>query len=191
MTPAHRVDSHAPPDLSAAPLRSGHVRMLLCALATLTAPLGGCAKRAPGGETQSAEPSADIAAAGIDVIEAELSAREGQLRAAGIPLRGAMQTAEGEPAIGRAEDVRDQQVAEKQVTTAGTPTSAPASPGDAGAGPSRRCETICDLATSICDLRDNICALAPRHPDEPRYQLACDRAGQDCSLASEACHACS
>ena len=56
---------------------------------------------------------------------------------------------------------------------------------------SRRCEQVCDIAAAICGLEQQICGLVPRHPDDVRYQAACERAAGDCRFATEACHACS
>lgn len=168
------------------------IRLMKPALALVLAlPLGACAKRAPHGETRPAE-RADMEAAGIDVIEAELAAREGQLQAVGVRL-GGVALAGGDSGAGanKAEATRDLSEEHHDAEKQAAPVSAPTSATPSGPGPSRRCETICELSASICQLRDNICALAPRHTDEPRYQLACDRAAQDCTLSSEACHACS
>lgn len=56
--------------------------------------------------------------------------------------------------------------------------------------PQARCQTICDLAAISCGLGDEICELADRHPDEPEYASACERANGDCEAAKEACDAC-
>lgn len=65
--------------------------------------------------------------------------------------------------------------------------SSPSSPTlDAAA----RCQQVCDLAAIGCGLGDQICELADRHPDEPEYAAACERANADCEAAKEACHAC-
>lgn len=168
-------------DLSWTTLRSGHgpvARTLTCALLSLA--LGACAKRMPEGATMPADAN-EGAPADIDAIEARLAAHEAQLRAHGVsPSR---QTAEG---------AADRQKAESadEARYAGEPTATAPAAASGGAGPTHRCETICDLSTAICQLRDNICALAPRHPDEPRYQVACQRAAEDCTIATEACHAC-
>jgi hypothetical protein len=53
-----------------------------------------------------------------------------------------------------------------------------------------RCQRVCDLAEATCELADRICELAQRHPDEVRYEAACDRAGHQCRVAAEACTAC-
>lgn len=53
-----------------------------------------------------------------------------------------------------------------------------------------RCEMICDLAAATCDLEAKICALASEHPEDARYQNACERANRDCDLAQEACLEC-
>ena len=68
------------------------------------------------------------------------------------------------------------------------------SPEGAGATPatdeSNRCENICNLADAICDLKDQVCDLATRHPDDPRYGKVCERATEDCQVATEACEGC-
>lgn len=53
------------------------------------------------------------------------------------------------------------------------------------------CSELCDLAHSTCELEAKICDLAARHPGEPRYEAVCQRADEDCKLASEACTLCS
>ena len=53
-----------------------------------------------------------------------------------------------------------------------------------------QCKRICDLAEATCALADRICDLAAHHPDELRYEQACNRAETQCELASEACTAC-
>jgi hypothetical protein len=58
-------------------------------------------------------------------------------------------------------------------------------------GSAERCETVCELASAICELETRICDMAPRHPEDPRYQAACERATDDCRTASEACQQCS
>lgn len=55
---------------------------------------------------------------------------------------------------------------------------------------SARCDRVCDLAELTCDLELQICDLALRHPDEPRYGQACQRAELQCLAADEACQAC-
>jgi hypothetical protein len=54
----------------------------------------------------------------------------------------------------------------------------------------QRCQRICDLAEATCELADRICELAQRHPDEVRYETACERAEHQCRVAAEACTAC-
>jgi hypothetical protein len=54
-----------------------------------------------------------------------------------------------------------------------------------------RCVTVCELASAICELEGQICGMADRHPEDPRYLDACERATDDCRVASDACHTCS
>lgn len=157
-------------------------RTLSCALVSLA--LGACAKRMPEGATTPTDasegPPADI---NIDALEARLASHEAQLRTYGVaPSKRAVERAEN---LQKAEESAD----EARYSREPAPT-APAAAAGGDAGPLHRCETICDLSSSICQLRDNICALAPRHPDEPRYQAACQRATEDCTISTEACHAC-
>lgn len=186
-------------DLSARTLRSRQVvtfRSILLLFAAAL-PLAGCAKKS------AHEPSAPEAATrpdDIDRIEQELASREAQLRAIGIarpaPLEARAPASEAAEVAGAggggdaAEAPRRDQ--EKSAAADMAPTQA--APASASGGPSPRrtsyCETICDLSASICQLQDHICGLAPRHPDEPRYQAACERAAVDCQLSTEACHAC-
>lgn len=58
-------------------------------------------------------------------------------------------------------------------------------------GEGGRCTDLCDLAHATCDLEAKICDLATRHVDEPRYAAVCQRAGDDCSAAADACNLCS
>ncbi|MDC0718467.1 hypothetical protein [Nannocystis bainbridge] len=166
------------------------LRTLSLALAGLA--LTACAKKA---DTESAPPetAADVAAGpeDIDALEAQLAAREDQLRALGAPppemRMEAAKRAEHEDgdALAGAGDAKTK--TEAQTAHGPAPSSAPTQPGTSP----RRCESVCDITTSICQLRDHICDLAPRHDDEPRYQRACERATTDCEFATEACHACS
>ena len=68
---------------------------------------------------------------------------------------------------------------------------AASAPGDKKEREGDRCGELCELADSTCELETKICDLAARHADEPRYQDVCRRAGEDCSLAAEACRQCS
>ncbi|WAS93800.1 hypothetical protein [Nannocystis punicea] len=176
------------------------LRTLSLALAGLA--LTACAKKAA--ELTPPETAADVAAApeDIDALEAQLAAREDQLRALGAgppPMAGG-----GESALAKREELdadaqsagdvtTKKKSAEQQVAAEAPQPSAAPAPATERAGPSPvagRCESVCDITTSICQLRDHICDLAPRHADEPRYQQACERASTDCEFATEACHAC-
>ncbi|HLT38973.1 MAG TPA: hypothetical protein VK034_21965 [Enhygromyxa sp.] len=68
--------------------------------------------------------------------------------------------------------------------------SAPRSPNDGGLDAAARCQLVCDLAAISCGLGDQICELADRHPDDPEYASACERANADCDAAKGACDAC-
>jgi hypothetical protein len=80
--------------------------------------------------------------------------------------------------------------------------AAGASPGD-GAGDdlrglskndgdsAQRCETVCEVATAICEIEARVCDMAERHTDDPRYANACERAADDCRVATQACQHCS
>lgn len=156
--------------------------------------LSACAKKSGDREPTMSPESADEApASDIDALEAQLTAREGQLRALGagpseMAPTGAAATRDFED--GADGDVATHKAAEAEVAPSMSGGAA-ADERASRAAPSARCENICDLSTSICQLQDQICALAPRHPDEPRYLRACDRATVDCGFATEACHACS
>lgn len=58
-------------------------------------------------------------------------------------------------------------------------------------GERSRCADLCDVAHATCDLEAKICDLATRHTDEPRYAEVCQRAGDDCRAAADACTLCS
>lgn len=57
--------------------------------------------------------------------------------------------------------------------------------------PGDRCTDLCELASATCDLEAKICDLATRHQSEPRYAEVCQRAGDDCRAAADACTLCS
>lgn len=73
--------------------------------------------------------------------------------------------------------------------SAGEAAKAPAR--DEADGDHTRCADLCDLAHATCDLEAKICDLATRHVDEPRYAEVCQRAGDDCRAAADACTLCS
>ncbi|MBZ5707680.1 hypothetical protein [Nannocystis pusilla] len=176
------------------------LRTLSLALAGLV--VSACAKRATetAAPEEAAAPAGGEASADIDALEAQLAAREDQLRALGAapPARGAGEAeVMGATATPQDEDVERTTgaVAKKSseaqsVSADARPATAPARTDARPASPGSRCESVCEVTTSICQLRDNICELASRHPDEPRYGRTCDRAAADCDFATEACHAC-
>jgi len=180
------------------------LRTLSLALAGLV--VTACAKRAA--PETSAPEAADAAGApagaeaDIDALEAQLAAREDQLRALGAAPPGGggeieMQVAAGPRPEGKPEATGDVMTKSAEGERArdnsrATPSSAPpeAPAPRAPPGAPTRCESVCEVTTSICQLRDNICTLAQRHADDPRYGRTCERAGADCDFATEACHAC-
>jgi len=157
----------------------------------------GCARR-------SAEPSASpgVMTEGDDLagLEQQLAVRTAQLQAVvgprtpqGASLEGADSSADGAGAAAKSGPpqpaARTVESAPAGVTAAqmdneDSELSEPARPS------SRRCEQVCDIAAAICGLEQQICGLVPRHPDDVRYQAACERAAGDCRFATEACHAC-
>jgi hypothetical protein len=76
---------------------------------------------------------------------------------------------------------------------AARPTPSPTADEELRADPrgEDRCAELCGLAESTCDLESKICDLAERHPGDPRYVRLCQRAGEDCRLAADACTRCS
>ena len=175
------------------------LRTLSLALAGLV--VAGCAKRtAP----ETAAPEAADATAGpaggeaddIDALEAQLAAREDQLRALGASPPGGdgeAQVAAGATAESKPADVRDavSKSAEDERPRANAKAAPASAPPEAQSiAPPTRCESVCEVTSSICQLRDNICGLAQRHADDPRYGRTCERATADCEFATEACHAC-
>lgn len=186
-------------DLSGEPLRSDHVvKFLSCCVAAAAAlALPACAKKAD----HTSAPEADAGGAqpdDITTLERELAAREQQLAAVWpAPTVAGAAGGGGQAARTRA----DENHLEKKGAQAGgdateAPVSAPApTSATPESMPSRdvpgdRCMTVCELSAAICQLQDRICDLAPRHPDEPRYQAACQRAARDCETSREACHGC-
>lgn len=195
------------PRLSHATLPSRSVALAMfrwaCSLA-LVALLGGCAKQAaspamsaPEGETAAVSAGGEV---DLVMLEQDLATREEQLRLAGVavPVAGATKSVASEEAAGSApDDEAAPATATPSVTADQAAPPQPAEAGEierqrmkAGPAPADRCTTVCELTTSICQLREQICAMAPRHPGEPRYEAACQRASQDCEIATEACHAC-
>ncbi|MCY1057210.1 hypothetical protein [Nannocystis sp. SCPEA4] len=178
------------------------LRTLSLALVGLV--VSACAKRAPETaapeEAGAAGPAGGEASEDIDALEAQLAAREDQLRALGAaPPAGGAGEVEMMGATATSQDKNDErttdQVAKKSaeaqsVSAEPTPATAPMQAEARPAPPGARCESVCEVTTSICQLRDNICELARRHADEPRYGRTCDRAVADCEFATEACHAC-
>jgi hypothetical protein len=127
----------------------------------------------------------DTADPGAADLEAELASLERNLAALGVAVPGV-----------RVEDQtreKNEVVAPVQTETE-TRKAKSKRAGRAAATPARddggRCERICNLARATCELESRICDMARRHDGESRYAAACTRAGRDCSLAEEACHAC-
>jgi hypothetical protein len=136
-----------------------------------------CGKNAPSteapGDAGAAEAAADsddpqrFADDGLAGYENDLANHEDRMLSLGLPLPGAVtqaRTSEGRNSL--------------PMTDGGGETGGP------------RCERICELATNICELRDHICDLGSEHPNDLRYQRACERATLDCEGASEACEGC-
>lgn len=140
----------------------------------------GCAKKSPA-EATAPPASAGAAADELEGLEQQLAQRESQLQAIGV---------------GPDPSARDEKISSGGDATADAapsepaPSAAVAPSAEAARSQAGRCEQVCELATAICELESQICGLLPRHPGEARYQAACDRAGADCRLATEACHAC-
>lgn len=191
-------------DMFAGTLHDGHVSMTrfnlgpsrgargLVAL-LLAVAVGGCAKKAAEGErTMSPDDAAGpVGGADLDALEAQLAAREEQLRAlqaGGFAGAGGEGTRDTPVA---AEDKGDRAAAaqgEPAPTAGSAPTAPNVSPAEPA--PKNRCSDVCEIQAAICQLQDQICGLVPRHEGEPRYQRACERASADCTYATEACHAC-
>jgi hypothetical protein len=197
----------APSDLSAGSLRWGHGVKFLSAWLAAALALSACGKKA-------AELTAPEAAGGegasddIGALERELDLRERQLASLGAaPARAEENLAggggQGVGQVAKSTDYRQQADEEKGKKRAAgadsagepeaqaAPSTAPPEPtAPRRDAPQDRCTTVCELSAAICQLEDRICGLAPRHPDEPRYQAACERATRDCQSSQEACHAC-
>jgi hypothetical protein len=192
-------------DLSAGSLRFGHGVKFLSACIIAAVALSACSKK---GETTAPESRADGESAAapddIDSLERELDLREQQLAALrGKPSDGGGLAGGGGQGVGRDANASARSELEKkrsagdagadmaEAQSGPTPTSAaPAPEPPMRDAPQDRCTTVCELSSAICGLQDRICELAPRHPGEPRYQAACQRAARDCEASQEACHAC-
>lgn len=189
-----------PFDLFARTLRMRHLGMTrsfrpLAAALLIGLALASCAKKAAEGErTMSPEEGAAFdSTSDLDVLEAQLAAREDQLRALGAAPPGGAATQAAAPSRDLSAGEAGADVSEAKAGPQVAPTAAAAEkPAERSNQPVRtnRCENVCDLSAAICQLQDQICGLVPRHEGEPRYQRACDRASADCSFATEACHAC-
>ena len=170
-------------------------------------------------EAQLAENEARLQAMGVRIARAEALAAEAAddrfappppARPGDAPLAGATSRPAPAPTqpSKRAEEKngRERVQAKKTTSPSGAGgdaprTKAPASRRDAADKASDegaadkdrggRCADLCDLAAATCDLEAKICDLAVRHQDEPRYAEVCQRAGDDCRAAADACTLCS
>jgi hypothetical protein len=101
-------------------------------------------------------------------IDAELASYEAQLRTFGIAAGGAEAAGDGMDG-GDAASADGVRATSKRAD---------------------RCSTVCNLAEAICGLQERVCDLATEHDDEPRYAAVCERAGEDCALATSGCEDC-
>lgn len=188
--------------------RRGTGRLALACLAIVLAP--GCARKPAAGVTErptSAEPAAQDPAE--DPL-GELARLEQRMRELGLPTPDQRLTEE--PADGRADAPGSQDLeaddgsVSADVSVGGAegskqaPEQAPASEEAVASQMSgqsseqsygeQRCSELCSLSESICDLELMICALAVDHEDDRQYLDACDRAGEDCGVARDACQGC-
>ncbi|NVB38903.1 hypothetical protein G6O69_13760 [Pseudenhygromyxa sp. WMMC2535] len=88
---------------------------------------------------------------------------------------------------------KDAAKAERPHEGGGAPGQAPAPAAEddvAMDAAADRCESVCGLAEGICELEVRICELGEAHPEDPAYADACERAIEDCELASDACERC-
>jgi hypothetical protein len=91
------------------------------------------------------------------------------------------------------DDARDEAEAAGEQTRYRAPKAAKRARPDSAVGGVEgrdRCQRICDLAHATCGLADRICELAGRHQGEARYEATCDRAEEDCRVATGACRTC-
>ena len=148
------------------------LRPIRLPLAVMLLALAGCASKGAKSSmpTDSMMP-APLKTTEADGYEGQLRDYESQLRAAGVEL-GDKRAEEGA-------------VSQDGVTE---PEGAGATPMANDEGD--RCQRVCDLADAICDLKDQVCDLAARHPDEPHYGQVCERATEDCEVATNACEGC-
>ena len=168
-------------------------------------------------EAQLAQNEARLQAMGVRIARAEPAtsanldnrvAPPPPARPGDAPLAGATSSASARPTEEKSERLRAKKTADPRRPTTPRPNggfgrtqsdpagkaSAPAPARDEADdkdGERGRCADLCDLASSTCDLEVKICDLAARHVDEPRYAEVCQRAGDDCSAAADACTLCS
>ncbi|MBA3545443.1 MAG: hypothetical protein H0T76_03070 [Nannocystis sp.] len=161
----------------------------------------GCARNKSAETSASPAMDGDGAAGGavdeLAALEQQLALREAQLRATGVGSKAAT-GADSEPERDANDGIVSTKAEGNHAPSAPARVTEPTpTPGTAGARapiaedlPGGRCEQICEIAAAICTLEQQICGLLARHPDDGRYQAACERAAGDCRFATEACHAC-
>ncbi len=141
----------------------------------------------------------------LAVYERLLVEQELRLRSAGVAMRGDLaSTAEDADTLAKSESDGTKNPKKLKKPKSKSPTATKDSGGDLaysskkGTGRASASaptedqsvsQRICELAVSTCDLERQICGLAARHPDEERYAQVCQRAGEDCQLARNACEA--
>jgi len=129
----------------------------------------------------------------LGALEQQLARREAQLQAVGSAAKATSATSGPGEVETKPEAQTPSTAPPRPVQTAPQPDMAGAriERSDAEDMPTGgRCEQVCEIAAAICTLEGQICGLVPRHPDDPRYQAACERAAGDCRFATEACDAC-
>ena len=164
-------------------------------------------------EAEAASEEAEAPLRDLADIERELAANQARLRALGVlPGDGEGTTKPTEPppeSKPKGDRPAKPSAQPSKPGKKGKPKKSPDTTGSAGAAPSMRdeakatgplpntgtdaidrCESICALSQGTCELRVAICELADRHDEEDDYRSACDRAGEDCDVAEEACRAC-
>ena len=141
----------------------------------------------------------------LAVYERLLVEQELRLRSAGVAMRGDLaNTVEDADTLAKSEGDGTKKTKKPKKLKSKSPTATKDSGGDlaysskTGTGRASASaptedqsvsQRICELAVSTCDLERQICGLAARHPDEERYAQVCQRAGEDCQLARDACEA--
>lgn len=149
------------------------------------------------GSVKQERPDADVESdpeAMFADYEQQLQLREQQLRGAGISLAHLNETTplakttdnSAPQAPGGTRATKTRKTPKKKASGSNKPKAEP----PIGGGATTMCVQICSLKQATCDLEQKICSLATRHSSSERYANVCQRAREDCLVATDACTKC-